>query len=375
MTVLAVLSRGDLRRPPLVIVAILVTVGWNLWFTATKAYGRSLDRWVDLGLSFILLLVSGLVMQDGTAAGGRAFFAVSYPASSALTFGTAEGVGKGLIAAGVLSVGLFASRLTNSTLPQDMSSDAWQILVNGIVYYLAAGGATGTVSRVLRRSAVERDAAIEEAARERERAARLAERDALGRRIHDSVLQSLALIAKQGRQLSQRSTVTASEVKELVGLAATQERALRSLLIEVPAPHDAGAAPLLPALQEAAAAVTAVPVAVNTTGDPTLPSSDLDELAAAVRQALENVVQHAEARGVTIFGEGDGREVIVSIRDDGVGFDYDEERFVREGKLGMLHSMKGRIETLGGQMRVRSATGRGTEVEFRVPLGGGPQDG
>lgn len=375
MTVLALLSRADLRRPVLATVAIVVTVGWNLWFTATKAWGRPVDRWVDLGLSFVLLPVSGLVMQDGKAAGGAAFFAVSYPAGSALTFGLAEGVASGLLSAGVLSIGLFLSRLTNSTLPHEMSRDAWQILVNGIVYYLAAGGATGTVSRVLRRSAAERDAAIEEAARERERAARLSERDALGRRIHDSVLQSLALIAKQGRQLSLRSSVTATEVKELVGMAATQERALRGLLSEVPPPHDAGAAPLRPALQDAAATVTTVPVSVTTTGDPTLPSSDLDELAAAVRQALENVVRHAEAHTVTIFGEGDGREVIVSIRDDGVGFDYDEERFVREGKLGMLHSMKGRIETLGGEMRVHSAAGRGTEVEFRVPLSRGPRDG
>ena len=60
-------------------------------------------------------------------------------------------------------------------------------------------------------------------------------------------------------------------------------------------------------------------------------------------------------------------EIVVSVRDDGVGFRYDEERLRREGKLGMLRSMKGRIEALGGSMRVVSMPGPGTEVEFRLP--------
>jgi signal transduction histidine kinase len=375
MTTLAALSRADLRRPVLAIVAILVTVGWNLWFTARNGWTRPVDRWFDLGLSFVLLPVSGLVMPDDTAAGGSPFFAVSYPAASALTFGVAEGVGRGLTAAAVLSVGLLLSRLTNSTTPSEMTPDSWANLVNGIVYYAAAGAATGTVSRALRRSASERDEAIEEAARQRERAARLAERDALGRRIHDSVLQSLALIAKHGRQLAERSSVTASEVQELVGMAATQERALRGLLTEAPSAPLEGAAPLRPALQHAASGITAVPVSVTTTGDPILPTADLDELAAAVRQALENVVRHAEARSVTIFGEGDDRAVTVSVRDDGVGFDYDEARFAEEGKLGILHSMKGRIEALGGEMHARTGPGRGTEIEFRLPRNGTSVDG
>jgi len=375
MVILAVVTWEDLRRDVLVVVAIAVTLGWNLWFTMTKAWGRPLDRWVDLGLSFLLLPISGVVMQDGTAAGGTPFFAVSYPVSSALTVGTGGGVARGLLAAGVLSIGLFLSRLTNSTLPHEMSPEGWANLVNGIVYHVGAGGATGIVSRVLLRSASERDAAIEEAARERERAARLAERDALGRRIHDSVLQSLSMIAKQGRQLSERSSVPAAQIRELVGLAAAQERDLRGLLTEEPERPRVGTAQLGAALREAAATVTAVPVSVNTTGEPVLGASDLDELAAAVRQALENVVQHAEARSVTIFGEGAEGEVIVSIRDDGVGFDYDEQRLAQQGKLGLLRSMKGRIEAMGGEMRVRSAPGRGTEVEFRLPVREGTPDG
>ena len=70
---------------------------------------------------------------------------------------------------------------------------------------------------------------------------------------------------------------------------------------------------------------------------------------------------------MTVFGEREDSEIVVSIRDDGVGFDFDEERLRREGKLGLLRSMKGRIEEIGGSMRVMSTPEQGTEVEFRLP--------
>jgi signal transduction histidine kinase len=102
-----------------------------------------------------------------------------------------------------------------------------------------------------------------------------------------------------------------------------------------------------------------------------LPAGEVEELTAAVHQALDNVVRHADATRATIFAEALEGEIVVSIRDDGVGFEYDEGLLAREGKLGMLKSMKGRVEGLGGEMIVRSAPGRGTEVEFRLPAAGG----
>jgi signal transduction histidine kinase len=63
--------------------------------------------------------------------------------------------------------------------------------------------------------------------------------------------------------------------------------------------------------------------------------------------------------------------VVLSIRDDGRGFEYDEDGMRAAGKVGMLHSMKGRVEEMGGRMRVESTPGAGTEVEFRVPAGSG----
>jgi signal transduction histidine kinase len=137
-------------------------------------------------------------------------------------------------------------------------------------------------------------------------------------------------------------------------------------------PHEEpplGSVSLRTALQAAAFSLDGVVVAVTTAGHVWLPAACVEELSGAVRQALGNVAKHAGATRATVFAEELDGSIVVSIKDDGVGFVYDEQRFEREGKLGMLRSMKGRIEGLGGTMHVRSAPGRGTEVEFRLPLG------
>ena len=99
------------------------------------------------------------------------------------------------------------------------------------------------------------------------------------------------------------------------------------------------------------------------------------EVAAAVHEALDNVVQHANATRATIYAEAIDGELQISIRDDGVGFRYDAGRLAREGKLGLLKSMKGRIEDLGGAVRVDTAPGHGTYVEFRLPIREASRDG
>jgi len=107
---------------------------------------------------------------------------------------------------------------------------------------------------------------------------------------------------------------------------------------------------------------------VTSVGPAWLPAQAMQDVAAAVRQALENVVQHANASRATVFAEALDGELVISIRDDGVGFAYDEDDLRGMGKLGMSKSMRGRVEGLGGVMLVHSAPGQGTEVEFRLPV-------
>jgi signal transduction histidine kinase len=367
MAILAIQSRDDLRLPALAFVSLAVTGAWSLWLSLTRGWEHAVIRWVDLALAFALLPISGIVMEPGATAGAAPFFATSYPASAALVVGVGGGIAAGLGAGAVLSVGLALSRPLNDLPLTELSSSEWAALVNGAFYYLAAGGAAGVVSWVLRRSASERSRALEEAVRERERAARLAEREALGRQIHDSVLQALVLVDKKGRELT-GPEVPLEQVRELVDLASRQERELRALLSEPPEEPGPGMVPLRTALQAAAFGVERVPVTVTTAGTVWLPAGEVEELTGAVRQALENVAQHARASRATVFAEELEEEIVVSVRDDGVGFEYDEERLASEGKLGLLKSMRGRIESLGGRMRVQSEPGRGTEVEFRLPV-------
>ena len=374
MTILAFVSRDDLVRAELAWAALGATAVWNVWLTLTRGWERPLVRWVDLAISFGLLVVSGVVVTEGGVELGRVpFFATAYPATSALTLGAGAGVGAGLLGAAVLSIGLSLSRQVNGSPVMGLGRDEWTDLVNGMVYFFSAGGAAGLVSQVLHRSGEELRQANERVILERERAARLAERESLGRRIHDSVLQTLALVNKRARELGARASVPGREVEGLAEMAEQQERALRALLQTDPDDAPIGQVSLRTILEASAFGVTGVPVTINPVGTVWLPADHVEELMAAVRQALENASTHAHASTVTVFGDRDEAGVVVSIRDDGVGFDYDEETLRREGKLGVLKSMKGRIEELGGSMSVYSAPGRGTEIEFHLPTAEGVQ--
>jgi signal transduction histidine kinase len=366
MTAAALTHWDTVDEQELALTALATTVVWNIWLSARKGWLRRLDRLVDLAIAFALLPIGGFVMDDGAIL-DELFFATSYPAVAALTMGAGTGVVGGLLAGLVLSVGLVLSRVTNG-LELDELGGGWGELVNGAVYFLAAGGAAGAVRRVLLESAAERTRALEEAARQHDRAVRLAERDALGREIHDSVLQSLALVGRRGKEMARRDAVASAEVRELADLAGKQEQALRILLSEPPEEPPLGMVSVKTALEAAAFGVGGIQVTVTSVGPAWLPAESMHDVAAAVRQALENVEQHADASRVTVFAEALDGELVISIRDDGVGFAYDESDLRRLGKLGMSKSMRGRIEGLGGVMLVHSAPGQGTEVEFRLPV-------
>ena len=371
MAALAVLARDDLRNTPLALAAIGVTGVWCSFFTFARGWERASLRWIDLGVSFVLLLVAGLVMEEGAAAGGGPFFATAYPVTSAMTLGAAGGLRAGLLSGTALSIGLGLSRYLNGVPLQELTPDQITALGNGAVYYLAAGGAVGIVSQVLDRTAAELRAANEEAMRQRERAARLAERESLGRKIHDSVLQALALVNKRGKELAASPTVSGTDVRALADMAGDQERALRSLIQAEPAEPPVGKVSLRTVLEASAFGISGLPVTITCVGTIWLAADQVDELSAAVHQALGNAVRHSRGTKATVFADTDDDETVVSVRDDGRGFEFDEDRLREEGKLGVLKSMKGRIEELGGTMLIHTAPGRGTEVEFRLPSDGG----
>jgi signal transduction histidine kinase len=367
MVTLAATS-GSFRSATMAWLILGATVAWNVWWTLARGWLSPTARWVDLGISMALLLLSGIVQEEGGVVTESPFFATAYPVTAAMTFGTAEGPVAGLGAALILSIGLVLSRPLNGVALSSLTSDRVVGLGNGIVYYVAAGYTLGLVSRTLRRSAAQIRQAEGTVARERERAARFAERESLGRQIHDTVLQALALVTKRGKELARRPQVPGPEVGRLAAIAEEQERALRALIAREPDVAPAGCVPLRTVLQAATYGVANLSVTVTTVDPAWLPAPLVDELSAAIRQALENVAVHANAAHTSVFGEQEDGHIVVSVRDDGVGFEFDEARLRGEGKLGVLMSMKGRIEDLGGTMLLSSAPGKGTQVEFRVPV-------
>lgn len=367
MTIAALVRLNEFALEGLAVAALVLTGSWNLWFSVTAGWRRRLDLLIDLAIAVALLLISGLVMPQGMVT-EELFFATQYPASVALTFGAATGVVGGLLGGLALSVSLVWSRITNGIALGDIEGAQWGELLNGAFYFLSAGGAAGVVRRALVISAAERARALQEASAQHDRAVRLAEREALGRQIHDSVLQALALVGKRGNELLARPSVAREEVRDLLELAGRQERALRVLLSEPPGEPPAGMASVRAALDTVAASVRGVPVSVTSVGSAWVAAAVMKEVAAAVHEALDNVVQHANATRATVYAEAIDGELLISIRDDGVGFGYDEQRLARDGKLGLLKSMKGRVEDLGGAMHVHTAAGRGTDVEFRLPI-------
>jgi signal transduction histidine kinase len=260
--------------------------------------------------------------------------------------------------AGVLAVGgLQAIQATDeygAMWQYDMIPAAFLFLVTG----LAVSGLG--LARLLAARSAERKHAEQI---RRESAA--AERDRLGRSIHDGVLQVLALVQREGQDLG-------GQAGELAALAGQQEAALRSLLASeaTQAGQAAGGNTAATDLGGQLQALAGPAVEVAAPAQPVeLPSAVTSEVVAAVKAALDNVRRHAGvgARGwILLEDERDG--IRVTVRDDGEGFAPERPAQAAEaGRLGIAQSMRGRIADCGGTTTIDSRPGQGTEVEFWIP--------
>ncbi len=187
---------------------------------------------------------------------------------------------------------------------------------------------------------------------ERAERIRSQERADIAAHLHDSVLQTLALIQRN-----------AGSPREVARLARGQERTLRTLLYGTRAASGQFAAELRAAAAEVEDAY-AVSVEVVIVGDAPL-DDDLAALAAAAREALVNAAKHSGVEAVSLYAELEPGEVSVFVKDRGVGFDMAEIAADRQGIRG---SIIARIERHGGTVQVSSTAGSGTEVEMRMPL-------
>lgn len=189
---------------------------------------------------------------------------------------------------------------------------------------------------------------------ERRERIRQEERAEMAAHLHDSVLQTLALMQRT------------DDPKRMVTLARQQERELRSWLYgDRPSASEQR---FTAALQEAAARVETdftLPVEVVTVGDGPLDDTGR-ALVAAAGEAMVNAAKHSGAAEVSVYAEvADGR-ADVWVADLGRGFDPAQ---VPPDRRGLADSIRGRMARVGGGAQVDARPGEGTEVHLWGPYG------
>lgn len=349
---LAVIDSADYARPDWAWVVIAVMTAWTVGTTIAYARPERRTR-VLLSADFAVtacLLLSTAVLQYPQAPGhGVTPVTATWLAGPVLAWAVRYGRRAGAIAALIMS----GCELVL------VRGAAFGPALNGLVLLLLAGVIIGHVARLAAELEAERQRVIEVEAASRER-------ERLARHIHDSVLQVLALVQRQGAEAG-------GAAAELGRVAGQQEAALRALVGGGTGGTAAGAPPdpggnvdlrsvMLPAQTDR--------VTVSAPAQPVLlPKAAADELASAMHAALDNVRRHCgEQARAWVLVEDEPGLVTVTIRDDGPGVpDGRLAEAAAAGRLGVSHSIRGRLRDLGGSASISSVPGEGTEVELRLP--------
>jgi signal transduction histidine kinase len=303
----------------------------------------------DLCITAVCVLATLCAEQSARLVEGEAPIAVMWMGGCVLAWAIAYGRRGGLFAGSVIA-------LCNLAIHMPFYHYTLSQLTFAPGLLLLSGAALGHLARLAVRAqeALDRSARIEATARERDR---------LARDIHDSVLQVLSRVQRQG-------LAAGGEAAELGRLAGEQEAALRALVgmgssydAEIPAGGQLDLRALINPLGGFAVTVAAPATAVH------LPADTARELELALRAALDNVRRHCPAgTRAWILIEDEPTRVTVTLRDEGPGFAAGRlAEAAADGRLGVAKSIVGRVRELGGSARVRSAPGEGTEVEFSVP--------
>ena len=175
--------------------------------------------------------------------------------------------------------------------------------------------------------------------------------------LHDSVLQTLALIQR------------AKEPREMVTLARTQERDLRAWLYgRAPGVHGVRIHDAIDAMAGRLERAHQLKIEAVVVGDAEM-DDDLRALVAATSEAVVNAAKHAGVEEVSVYVEVEDDQVNGFIRDSGTGFDPDS---VPADRRGIADSIIQRMERHGGKVEIRSRTGAGTEVHLHLPRHGRP---
>lgn len=330
-------------RPGLSWFLVGIAVLWSgiamVGFTLTSARGRLV---VIDQIGVVALMTASLAVADPSHwATHQTLPTTLWAANAVVSAGLWGGAWWGMGSAALVSITgmLVSGDLTN--LWRDASLPV--LLAVGVTVGVAAASARRAETRLA--EAVRLQAAT-------------AERERLAREVHDGVLQVLALMQR-------RAGGGSDELRELATLAGEQEQALRTLLAGRPAIDSGEQVDVVDRLH----GLAATGVRVSAPGHPVrLPPAPGEAVVGAALAAVTNARQHAGPdAGVFVLVEELADEVVVTVRDDGVG--VDEERLRRaetEGRMGVSQSIRGRMADAGGEARLVTAPGEGVEWELVV---------
>jgi signal transduction histidine kinase len=321
-------------------VAVVVTVGtWS----AAKTRDRLASWWwltIDGAAAFFIAISPGLAESNDLFYGGMPLswlLLVVYAHSSFLI---------GAIAVGVLTV----TQLVNAALdPDPLSATEY---VGRISVWVVSALAYGWAMWALRRSEQERIAAEQQRDAERVKRRLANERAEIAAQLHDSVLQTLALVQRD-----------AADEQAVRSLARKQDLELRNLIDRMGSPYERS---FRAAARRAAAEVEDLHrIRINTAfvGDCEL-KGDLEAVIDAAREAMVNAAKHAGVDELALLCEVGPEQVTVVIRDRGSGFDTEAVR--SDG--GLARSVSERMARNGGTAAIVSSWGEGTEIELIMPV-------
>ncbi len=289
--------------------------------------------------AFVVLLLAiadGWVFEPGHVFTTSQNLATEWP----LIVATSAGIAAGPVVAGAIGFLFGPARLLSAAF-NDFSSFGRKHLVASLataLFYAACGALIGWLVTLLRRS---------EAEISHRRA-----RDEMARVLHDTVLQTLALVDRR----------THDSDPELAATARQADRDLRAFLFaDASSGRDSLRARIHTQIDRVRAG-SEINVVVNVLDDDSrIDGRTQDALARAIGEAVANAIEHAQPSRVVVFAEAlDAAQVFATVRDDGAGFDVGA---VASGH-GISESIIARMEAVGGRATISSSPGHGTEVSL-----------
>lgn len=370
MAIVLVLARGKLARPVIAAALVATALGVTVWLTVRSSRGAPATPrtvGVEVGVGLALQLFDGIVYRDGHVFGPHQPLGVAWPIAGVLAAGITLGPFGGVATGVLLGGGRALSSILHAPEPADVDGvvfglePAWMLsLVTTTVMFAMAGGVAGYLTELLRQT--ER-----RAVRAERDLADVRAREEIARRLHDGVLQTLAMVERR------------TDDAALSRMAREQDTELREYLFGTSTSTE-GVRALGDALRHAARrATTTFGLRVEVLVPDDLPELDIrrtEAVAGAVAEALNNAAKHGHAQRVTVyaepvFSEEEGQseptaatQVFIGVRDDGDGFQPGQ---VTEG-VGLTRSIRGRITEIGGHVEVASSPGRGTEIQLTLPV-------